>query len=737
MLKKIFKRQAKDKDRLEHNDMSGDMSYILEEEEPSFNQRRVIIIALVIMQIIIGLINSPIYSLIYTTILLVIFYKYLTKNYLDVIWVATLTSVLSIPLSTLDKSPLPILGLSAILFYGLYLRLYNSEDEQALMFFIRLKEVLGKSKEDRESGEDEIENGVRLCYNAENREPVYLYDEDRFLHMLILGPTGSGKTSQIILPMINQDLKRGKGITVIEPKGDLAEKVYAMGKIYNREVIFFDPAHKDCPYFNPLYGDEVDVIENIANTLKMLSPGSSEYFVNMNDNLTRNSVKVLKRLYDNNATIINLYNLIWNVNGIGKKMITEFQKLSPESTDIEKENAEIASWFLGDYFNEKSKTYEHCSGVRSQVQKLVSNKYLRRILNPPSGQSDIDFTDVIENEKILAISTAQGVLRDLSRYLGYFIILNYQSSVFRRPGDEDSRVHHFLYIDEFQTYANPGFSDMLTQGRSYRVASTLATQNRGLIGMNSGFEGKAFTELVSTNARNLVLFPGMNALDAKYYSDEFGEYVKRDTQISLSQNKYDLFPYKSAKETIRETEKVERSFSPSDLIYQPFGTVHYKIIQQNSLQAPGRGLIKFIPKDLNEDIKKLIRSYRSKNDEEINRGEEVVEEVVETSVDPLVYLTQQNKEEGIEDESFLLYDNNREDVLDNDIECQDNKDEIREMRVEDEGEEKVIQDDNEIEEDYEDLEEEINIEEDIDNVEEDMNKVEESDNIDDLYDDLM
>ena len=30
--------------------------------------------------------------------------------------------------------------------------------------------------------------------------------KDRFLHMLILGPTGGGKTSQVILPMVNQDV---------------------------------------------------------------------------------------------------------------------------------------------------------------------------------------------------------------------------------------------------------------------------------------------------------------------------------------------------------------------------------------------------------------------------------------------------------------------------------------------------------------------------------------------------
>ena len=93
----------------------------------------------------------------------------------------------------------------------------------------------------------------------------------------------------------------------------------------------------------------------------------------------------------------------------------------------------------------------------------------------------MDFDEHLAKGGILCITTAQGKLRDLGRFLGYFVILNFQSSVFKREGNENTRKPHFLYIDEFQVYSNPGFADMLTQGRSYRVASHLATQNRALI----------------------------------------------------------------------------------------------------------------------------------------------------------------------------------------------------------------------------------------------------------------
>lgn len=470
------------------------------------------------------------------------------------------------------------------------------------------------------------EGDVVLCTNVDTGKPVIMPHKDRFLHMLILGPTGSGKTSQILLPMINQDMQNMNcGITVLEPKADLAEKVHAMAKHYGRNSIYFNPTLPDCPHFNPLHGREEIVIENMATTFKMLNPDSPQFFLDMNETLIRNALKVLKRMMGDKATLIELSRLITNSQGMGRKMVTQFSRLSAPTEEIAKENGDIASWFLNEYFNEKSKTYEHCSGLRSQVAKITSNVHLRRVLNPPNGGSDVDFDKHLEEGGVLAIATAQGELRDLGRFLGYFIILNFQSSVFKRPGNENTRKSHFLYIDEFQVYSNPGFADMLTQGRSYRVASHLATQNRALIGMGSGRDGQDFIELVSTNARNIVIFPGANSKDAKYYSDEFGEIERKEVVKSVSKAKFNPL-YGAQKmsyptESVREDKIVEARYSPSDIIFRPFGEITYRIIQNNTVQQPGVGKISYIPIELNRKLDSMIEEF---NKEQLSKTTEVV-----------------------------------------------------------------------------------------------------------------
>ena len=396
-----------------------------------------------------------------------------------------------------------------------------------------------------------------------------------------------------------------------------------------RECIFFDPISVDCPIFNPLFGPEVSIIENMATTFRMFGEGSSQFFQDNNETLLRNALKVLKRWEAGhpNGREVTLVDLSSLLNGTkwGYQVLEEFYKVTPKNMDQKRENEEIYIWFKNDYLAGKSgekgapKTYEHTSAVRTQLTKLNSNEYLRRVLNPGPDDGDkprLDFAKALEERQVLAISTAQGDLQDLGKFLGYFIILNFQSAVFNRPGTVDTRPPHILQIDEFQTYANMGFANMLTQGRSYRVSSVLATQNRSLIGANAGKDAKNFMDLVSTNARNVVIYPGANYEDASYYSRQFGEVTEREIERGISRPVQSLaYGFdglgRRPNESIREVEKTKARFSPNDITYRPFGEVTIGIIKNNSIQAPVAAKLSFIDYSVKKEMDKMIEKYQS------------------------------------------------------------------------------------------------------------------------------
>lgn len=477
---------------------------------------------------------------------------------------------------------------------------------------------------------DYKDNGQKVY--TETDKDVILPEKDRYLHMLIIGPTGSGKTSQVLIPQINRDIQnKNLGLIVLEPKGDLAEQVYAMAEHYGRDdAEYFNPTHPDCPYFNPLSGPEDDVIENMTTTFKTLSKGSSTFFEDQGEMLMRRALSVLKRmekdpksreyLYGDEATLIDLSTLIHNNESKGRRMVTQFSKIPVRSDEMQKENDDIAAWFLADYFTGSNsadtrgatKTYEHTSGIRNQVAKLVSNPHLRRVLNPPKGFSnDVDFPKSLEEGHVLALTTNQGKLRDLGRFLGYFLILQLQSAIFKRPGNENTRRGAMLFIDEFQVYANDGFEDMLTQGRSYRVACHLATQAIEQISAG-GPQGQKFLAVVKTNCRNLIAFPDIDPNDAKWFSDRFGETLVKTTQKGISRQRLGLANWgkpRAINESIREDERFQSLMSTTDIMQRDFGEISYKIMKNNNAMPAGAAKIQYIPYELKKTLDKIVDSY--------------------------------------------------------------------------------------------------------------------------------
>lgn len=431
---------------------------------------------------------------------------------------------------------------------------------------------------------------IILC-DTSNGKNVIWPKQDRFLHMLVVGPLGCGKTSKTILPMILQDIQNPEwGLTVFDPTGDLALKVHMMAKSLGRKSILFDPTYKNCPKFNPLSGNETDVIENVCATFRMLNPDSPQFFLDLNEQLLRNAIKVLKRLDKSEgadgkyATLIWLSRLLGNLGGQGRELVLNFSKISTNSKYEASENRDITQWFLNDYFPERSKIYGNTSGIRSQIAKLTSNVYLKDILNPDfekGEKNEIDFAGLLANGGILCISTAQGQLRDLSKYLGYLFILSLQSSIARRSGTRQTRKPHSVYLDDFPTYSTPDFAYMLNQGRTHRVSYVLTAQSLAQIAISGGKNGKNLLELILSKIRNFVLYPGLSKKDAQYYAEQFANRCTVD-------------------ELIYGAATGERS-----------GAITYSIVRDNALLPAGTGYANCISDELNNKLEAMIKKYNS------------------------------------------------------------------------------------------------------------------------------
>src|SRR5712672_183703 len=87
-----------------------------------------------------------------------------------------------------------------------------------------------------------------------NRDELFgIKTEDRFSHIYVIGKTGTGK-STLLETMALQDLTRGNGFALIDPHGDLVERVAArIPRSRQSDVIYFDTPDAAQPYgYNPL-----------------------------------------------------------------------------------------------------------------------------------------------------------------------------------------------------------------------------------------------------------------------------------------------------------------------------------------------------------------------------------------------------------------------------------------------------------------------------------------------------
>jgi len=98
-----------------------------------------------------------------------------------------------------------------------------------------------------------VTNVARIDFRNDNRIIFGIKDDDRFSHIYVIGKTGTGK-STLLETMALQDIERGRGLAVIDPHGDLVERIAARVPQSGRDdVIYFNAADPTQPYgYNPL-----------------------------------------------------------------------------------------------------------------------------------------------------------------------------------------------------------------------------------------------------------------------------------------------------------------------------------------------------------------------------------------------------------------------------------------------------------------------------------------------------
>lgn len=288
--------------------------------------------------------------------------------------------------------------------------------------------------------------------------------DDRRRHIYIIGKTGMGK-STIMENMILADIYAGHGCCYIDPHGDVAEKLidFIPPERIN-DVVYFNPADTAFPVgFNILETPDEDrkhlVRDGLMGVFKKIWP---DVWSARMEYILQNCVSAL--LDYPGATLMGINRLLVDKD-YREKVVQKIRDPIIKTFWV----AEFTQW------SEKYAT-EAIAPVQNKVGQFLSSSLIRNIV--AQVRSTIDIRQIMDEGKILIVNLSKGrVGEDGMRLLGGMLVTKIQLSAQERQNTTElDRRDFYLYVDEFQNFANESFATILSEARKYRLNLTVAHQ---------------------------------------------------------------------------------------------------------------------------------------------------------------------------------------------------------------------------------------------------------------------
>jgi energy-coupling factor transporter ATP-binding protein EcfA2 len=343
--------------------------------------------------------------------------------------------------------------------------------------------------------EDTDERSFATSLGA-NPKKLHIPIKDSLEHTIILGPTGSGK-STVMLNLILEDIKSGRGTLVVDPKADLIFDI--LSRIPEEridDVVIIDPSDATPVGINPFtFNKQADpslIADTILAVFKQIYNDS--WGVYSQDVL---SAALLTLAQTENATLLQLPALLND------------EKFRHGITGKIKDKQGFQPFWEAFEAMSKGEQRKTIAPVMNKLRQFTLRPALRNIL----GQAKPKFalSDLFDKNKIVLVPLNKGIIgAESAKLLGSLIIgLTWALALSRANIPAEKRHPISIFIDELQDYlALPtDFSDALAQARGLGVGFTMAHQYRAQL-------SPAIKAAIDTNARSKIIF-GLHASDAK------------------------------------------------------------------------------------------------------------------------------------------------------------------------------------------------------------------------------
>ena len=353
--------------------------------------------------------------------------------------------------------------------------------------------------------------GVLLGNNvhAGNTIPVRLTAEQRTRHMHVIGASGTGK-STLLFNLIQQDIAAGDGIAVLDPHGDLIDRI--LGSIpENRigDVILVDPSDETASIGFNILSAHSDLEKTLlASDLVSVFARLSTSWGDQMDSVFRNAILAFLES-SQGGTLSDLRRFL-----LDDKFRENFVA-TIRDPDIQ------FYWRKG---FAKLTGNQSKGPVLTRLELFLAPKPIRYMVSQPVNR--LDFADILDNGKILLAKLSQGAIgRENAHLLGSLFMAKLQQTVMARQRQAaETRRDFWLYCDEFQNFITPSMAEILSGARKYRLGLILAHQE-----LRQLERDREVASAVLSNAYTRVVFR-VGDDDARKLENGFSSFEARDLQ---------------------------------------------------------------------------------------------------------------------------------------------------------------------------------------------------------------
>jgi len=342
---------------------------------------------------------------------------------------------------------------------------------------------------------------------------IPLYLKSRSTH--IIGKSGMAK-STTMAHMILDDIRRGLGVAVIDPHGDLIDDLLCcIQQEQIEKTVYFDlniPDH--IPIWNPLTrsrGQDISrLTDDIIGAMKTVF---QEGWGNRMEHLLRHGIYGL--LHIPGSTFQDLSNLLFKRD---KKSTIQDEPLLQVILDV-LDNEEAKSFWQYHVRNYSSEAFDP---PKHRLSKLLLSGKTGLMLSQPDNL--IDFRQIMDEGRILLVKLS-GIGSEVREILGCFILsLLHLTAIGRSDTPAAQRRPFQIYVDEAHRFVTDTLEDLIAETRKFGVGLTLA---------HHFFSQFGHTKVDALSSVGTTIIMNVDRKDAGYLVKDLQEIVTPNDLTSL------------------------------------------------------------------------------------------------------------------------------------------------------------------------------------------------------------